>query len=80
LAKKRVAFLYVFVRAVGGSLEIRAGQGADFVVDGLTHFEVGGKGKGTLQPVGLKNAFLALDDIPSGSGNRIPLWLFGFLA
>jgi predicted AAA+ superfamily ATPase len=69
-----------FVRSVGGLHEIRAGKGADFVVDGVTHFEVGGKSKGPRQLAGLKNAFLALDGIPSGSGNRIPLWLFGFLA
>ena len=68
-----------FVRSVGGAHDVRAGQGADFVVDSRTHFEVGGKSKGTRQLAGLKNAFLALDDLPSGSGNRIPLWLFGFL-
>jgi predicted AAA+ superfamily ATPase len=68
-----------FVRSVRGAHDVRAGQGADFVVDARTHFEVGGKSKGTRQLAGLKNAFLALDDLPSGSGNRIPLWLFGFL-
>ncbi|MCC5808214.1 MAG: hypothetical protein JJU00_17940 [Opitutales bacterium] len=25
------------------------------------------------------DAFLALDDLETGSGRRIPLWLFGFL-
>lgn len=69
-----------FVRTVGGSHEIRAGKGADFVVEGGTHFEVGGKSKGSRQLAGLKNSYLALDDIPAGSGNRIPLWMFGFLA
>ncbi len=68
-----------FVRSVGAAHKIRAGRGVDFVVDGETHFEVGGKGKGTHQLAGLKNAFLALDDLPSGSGNRIPLWMFGLL-
>jgi hypothetical protein len=67
-----------FARSVGCVHDVRAG-GADFVVDGRLHFEVGGKSKGTRQLVGLKNAFLALDDLPSGSGNRIPLGLFGFL-
>lgn len=68
-----------FLRSVGCAHDVRAGEGADFVVDGRTHFEVGGKNKGTRQLAGLKDAFLALDDLPSGSGNRIPLWLFGFL-
>lgn len=42
-------------------------------------FEVGGKSKTQKQIKGLKNAYLALDDIEYGSGNSIPLWLFGFL-
>jgi hypothetical protein len=28
---------------------------------------------------GLTDAFIAADDIEFGNGNRIPLWLFGFL-
>ena len=69
-----------FARSVGCAHDVRAGKGADFVVDGRLHFEVGGKSKGERQIAGLKNAFLALDDLPAGSGNRIPLWLFGFLS
>jgi hypothetical protein len=26
-----------------------------------------------------KNAYLACDDIEQGIGNKIPLWIFGFL-
>jgi nucleoside-triphosphatase THEP1 len=52
---------------------------ADFLVDGELTVEVGGKNKGAEQIVGTKNAFLALDELPVGSGRRIPLWLFGFL-
>jgi hypothetical protein len=26
-----------------------------------------------------KKAYLALDELPIGSGARVPLWLFGFL-
>ena len=68
-----------FVRSVGLAHDVRAGQGADFVVNTDTHFEVGGKSKGPRQLAGFQNAFLALDDLPAGSGNRIPLWMFGFL-
>jgi len=42
-------------------------------------FEVGGKNKDTGQISGIEQAWLALDSIEIGSGNRIPLWLFGFL-
>ena len=69
-----------FVRALKGSHDVRAGSKGDFIVDGVTHFEIGGKNKGSRQIAGLPQAFLALDDIPAGSGSRIPLWLFGFVA
>ena len=42
-------------------------------------FEVGGRNKGASQIRGLKNAYLAIDDIETGQGKRIPLWLLGFL-
>ncbi|GHU78989.1 ATPase AAA [Bacteroidia bacterium] len=51
----------------------------DFTIDGKYQFEVGGKNKGHEQIVGLPNAHLALDNIEYGFGNKIPLWLFGFL-
>ncbi|MCI0471133.1 MAG: AAA family ATPase [Candidatus Aminicenantes bacterium] len=51
----------------------------DFLVDGVYTFEVGGKGKGFDQIKDMKNSFLSLDDIEIGVGNKIPLWLFGFL-
>ena len=69
-----------FVRAVGIHHDVRAGQGADFLVDGQTQIEVGGKSKTGRQIIGKQRAYLALDDIPSGSGVRTPLWLFGFLS
>ena len=50
----------------------------DFIVDNKI-IEAGGKEKTVKQISGLENAFLASDDILSGSGNKIPLWLFGFL-
>jgi predicted AAA+ superfamily ATPase len=68
-----------FARTVGVLHDVRAGQGADFLVNGRFHIEVGGKSKGAAQIAGKKDAFLALDEIPVGSGHRIPLWLFGFL-
>lgn len=51
----------------------------DFIVDEKYLFEVGGKNKSPDQIRGIKNAYLALDEIESGTGNIIPLWLFGFL-
>lgn len=51
----------------------------DFLVDGIYSFEVGGKNKTMKQLQNVENAFLALDDIETGYGRTIPLWLFGFL-
>ena len=51
----------------------------DFLVDDSIVIEVGGKSKDSKQIMGIDNAYLAIDDIESGYGNAIPLWLFGFL-
>lgn len=51
----------------------------DFLVDAIYTFEVGGKNKGFEQIKDIKESFVAADDIEVGFGNKIPLWLFGFL-
>lgn len=51
----------------------------NFLVDGTYTFEAGGKNKTMKQIQHTENAFLALDDIETGHGRTIPLWLFGFL-
>jgi len=42
-------------------------------------FEVGGPNKDNKQIANIPDAYLALDKLEVGSGNRIPIWLFGFL-
>ena len=51
----------------------------DFLVDGKYLFEVGGAKKTFGQIKDIPNSFLAVDGTEVGRGNRIPLWLFGFL-
>ena len=51
----------------------------DFIVDDKFIFEVGGKNKGFEQIKDMPNSYIAADDIEVGVGNKIPLWLFGFL-
>jgi len=51
----------------------------DFLIDNKYIFEVGGKNKTFKQIKNLPSSYLAIDDIENGSGNKIPLWLFGFL-
>jgi hypothetical protein len=51
----------------------------DFFIDGKYTVEIGGKNKDFTQLRGIESSFPALDDIEIGIGNKIPLWLFGFL-
>ncbi|MFO7828670.1 MAG: AAA family ATPase [Bacteroidales bacterium] len=51
----------------------------DFIVDSKYTFEIGGKNKTSFQIKEIPGSFLAMDDIEIGFGNKIPLWLFGFL-
>lgn len=51
----------------------------DLLVDGRYLFEVGGARKSFQQIKDLPDSFIAAADITHGIGNKIPLWLFGFL-
>lgn len=51
----------------------------DFLVDGRHLFEVGGRGKGFDQIKDIPDSFVANDGVEVGFGNKIPLWLFGFM-
>lgn len=50
----------------------------DFLVEGIT-IEVGGKNKSPKQVRDEPTYLVAADDIETGFGRKIPLWLFGFL-
>jgi predicted AAA+ superfamily ATPase len=54
-------------------------RSGDYYVDEKYTMEVGGKHKGKSQIQGVKNAYVIADDIEIGYGNKIPLWLMGFL-
>ena len=51
----------------------------DFLVDEKYLFEIGGKNKSFKQIKDIENSFVVQDDIEVGFGNKIPLYLFGFL-
>lgn len=59
--------------------EIQYPKHGDFMVDDTYTFEVGGKNKGFKQIKNMNSSFVIADDIEIGFGNKIPLWLFGFL-
>lgn len=58
---------------------IEYAEDGDFIVDKKYIFEIGGKNKSKKQIKNLNNAYVVADDIEFGNGNRIPLWLFGFI-
>ncbi|MDE5790448.1 MAG: AAA family ATPase [Muribaculaceae bacterium] len=51
----------------------------DFLLDHSLLFEVGGKGKGFAQIADRPDSFVLADNLEYGNGNKIPLWLLGFL-
>jgi len=51
----------------------------DIIVNRNQTIEVGGKQKTRRQIANVQAAWIASDEIEFGSGNKIPLWLFGFL-
>ena len=65
-----------FINQMFVNHKVLPSQKADFIIDGYT-FEIGGKNKNQQQISGIKNAFVAKDDIEFGDKNVIPLWAFG---
>ncbi len=57
---------------------VRYSKKGDYTVDQY-QFEVGGRNKSFSQIKNVTDSYLALDDIEVGEGNKIPLWMFGFL-
>lgn len=68
-----------FANQVGGVEKLTLHDKGDFLVDDRWIVEVGGTGKNTKQIKGQEQAYLAVDGLKIGFGNRIPLYLFGFL-
>ncbi|MBR1514765.1 MAG: ATP-binding protein [Bacteroidales bacterium] len=68
-----------FLNQVGAMAEVVMPKQGDFKVNGRYLFEVGGSGKSFDQIADVPDSYLAVDDIETGCGNRIPLWMFGML-
>lgn len=58
---------------------IFASKSGDFYCEEKYTFEVGGKNKGFTQIKDIPNSYVASDDLEVGIGNKIALWMFGFL-
>ena len=68
-----------FVSMVHETHTLHYANSGDFLVDEKYTVEVGGKNKSFKQIKDIENAYVVADDIEVGFGNKIPLWLFGFL-
>jgi predicted AAA+ superfamily ATPase len=69
-----------FLNQVSGKHTVTFPSSGDFLVDGKWLFEIGGRTKGKSQLLNHPYGYIAADDLEYGSGNKIPLWLFGFLS
>lgn len=69
---------FVYNQLHNAGLQVYSPKAGDFVFDGYT-LEVGGKNKTTTQVKHLDHYLVASDDIEIGVGNKVPIWLFGFL-
>jgi len=69
----------IFANQVQELHSIVAPKRGDFLLDDKYTFEIGGKNKSFSQIKDIPNSFIVADDIEVGFGNKIPLWLFGFL-
>jgi predicted AAA+ superfamily ATPase len=58
---------------------LQASKKGDFLVNDRYTVEIGGKNKSFKQIKDMPDSFVVADDIEIGFGNKIPLWLFGFL-
>jgi predicted AAA+ superfamily ATPase len=68
-----------FINALEVNHTINYSKIGDFLIDEKYIFEIGGAKKSYNQIKDIENSFVVADDIEIGFGNKIPLWLFGFL-
>lgn len=72
----RESYVASMLSAVG---KLHAAKSGDFLLDKKFLFEVGGKGKGFSQIADKPDSYVIADNIESGAGNKIPMWLLGFI-
>lgn len=76
IGKVRESFL---ASMLSNGHEVAYPKDGDLLVDNRYLFEVGGARKSFSQIADIPDSFVAADDLEVGTGNKIPLWLFGFL-
>jgi predicted AAA+ superfamily ATPase len=69
---------FVMNQLTNAGFDVLLPETGDFLANGL-HIEVGGKNKSSKQVDGVGESIIAADDIEMGYGNKVPLWMLGFL-
>ena len=72
----RETFFYNQLKTI---VPVNTSKESDFFIDNTFTFEVGGKKKTGKQIKSIAKSYIASDELEVGFGNKIPLWLFGFL-
>ncbi|MEQ9290159.1 MAG: AAA family ATPase [Cyclobacteriaceae bacterium] len=70
---------FFYNQMLNAGFTVNTNKQADFLVNNKYSFEIGGRDKKRAQIQGLDNAFVVKDDIAFGSGNIIPIWMFGMM-
>ena len=68
-----------FANQVSQNHTLHISKQGDFTIDEKYKLEIGGKNKTFEQIKDMEDSFVVSDDIEVGVGNKIPLWLFGFI-
>jgi uncharacterized protein len=69
---------FLLGQLLNAGIEVNAPHEGDFVAKDII-IEVGAKEKTASQVKGKKNYIVAADDIETGIGSKVPLWIFGFM-
>ena len=76
IGTSRETFFVNQLQAIG---EVIIADHGDYIIDGKYTFEIGGSGKKFSQIADIPDSYLAVDNIVTGFGAHIPLYLFGML-
>ncbi len=68
-----------FISQIKQNHNVKYNPIGDFKIDNKYLVEIGGKNKIFKQIKDMKDSFVVADNLEIGFGNKIPLWLFGFL-
>lgn len=76
--KGNIRETFLLSQLLNANFDVYKPSTGDFITEGVV-IEVGGKSKTSKQVKHNESYLIAADDIENSVGNKVPLWLFGFL-